>query len=172
MRRAARPRLPRFLEVRLGVDDFVAIVKKRALYMKRKQYAHDNPAVIRAVHKRWRMKNREYYAEKQRAWREDNRAILSTMSRRSVLKTKYGLTFEQYWRLFAAQDGRCAICHKPPKTVSLSVDHCHRTGQIRGLLCYRCNYGLGHFYSVEALRRAADYFTRGTGLYVPEKRRK
>ena len=172
VKKAARARLPRFLEIRLGVDDFVAAIKKRALYMKRKEWAAANPEKLRELHKRWRQKHQAYYTERQREWRASHRSLLPAMTRKSLLKTKYGLTQEQYGELFAAQGGKCAICGRPPRTAALHVDHCHATGHIRGLLCHRCNYGLGYFSSAGALRRAAIYFDQGTGLYVPEKRRK
>lgn len=44
--------------------------------------------------------------------------------------------------MFAEQLGLCAICHKP-EDIKLAVDHCHDTGKIRGLLCKRCNMGIG-----------------------------
>lgn len=46
---------------------------------------------------------------------------------------------EEYARRLAAQDGRCLICGRPPQTRRLHVDHDHKTGQVRGLLCYGCN---------------------------------
>ena len=58
---------------------------------------------------------------------------------------RYGLTYEDYDKLLAEQEGVCAVCHRPPKTQRLNVDHDHKTGRVRGLLCFRCNYGLGWF---------------------------
>lgn len=61
----------------------------------------------------------------------------------SVLSTslkKYGLTPEAYATLLEQQKGVCALCEKPPLlTERLSVDHCHKTGKIRGLLHSKCN---------------------------------
>lgn len=52
---------------------------------------------------------------------------------------------DDYDRLYAAQDGRCAICRRATgKTRRLSVDHDHATGKVRGLLCRPCNQMLGH----------------------------
>src|SRR3989304_573545 len=58
---------------------------------------------------------------------------------------KYGLSVDGYNAILKAQGGACAICKKPPKKRRLNVDHNHKTGRIRGLLCFRCNYGLGWF---------------------------
>lgn len=81
------------------------------------------------------------------------------------LRTKYGMTLEDYDRLLAGQDGRCAVCRCLPSEIRfhgrdprLHVDHCHETNEIRGLLCPDCNMGLGKFSnSPQALRAAADY---------------
>ncbi|WP_416972557.1 endonuclease VII domain-containing protein [Streptomyces sp. 4F14] len=80
-------------------------------------------------------------------------------SRNARLKATYGLTGEEYQRLYEAQGGRCAICQETRKT-NLAVDHCHKTEAVRGLLCARCNSQLlarGARDQPEVLRRAADY---------------
>jgi len=57
---------------------------------------------------------------------------------------------EDYRRMVEKQDGRCAICGRTAiqaslKRKRLAIDHCHKSGKIRGLLCISCNSGLGHF---------------------------
>jgi hypothetical protein len=64
--------------------------------------------------------------------------------RRHRLKTLFDLTPEEYEIMLAAQGGVCAICTRPPKTKRLAVDHNHKTGEVRGLLCARCNQILGN----------------------------
>jgi hypothetical protein len=71
----------------------------------------------------------------------------------------YGLRFGEYAQLLEAQDGRCAICLET-RSQRLSVDHDHKSGLVRGLLCRRCNSQLlakGARDRAEVLRRAADY---------------
>lgn len=85
----------------------------------------------------------------------------------SYLKQTYGITLQDYWELVEAQLGRCAICQQEvelePKGKGKSyggfaVDHCHVTGKVRGLLCYKCNLALGHFRDdPELLRKALKY---------------
>jgi hypothetical protein len=77
---------------------------------------------------------------------------------------RYGLTVEQWQAMVDAQGNLCAICNSPPTpgtgpaTQRLHVDHDHRTGQNRALLCNNCNRGLGYLGdSPERLRAAADY---------------
>lgn len=66
------------------------------------------------------------------------------------LQTNYGITLEDYDRMYESQGGRCAICEDTDlgstKFGHFAVDHDHRTGQVRGLLCSNCNLGLGHFH--------------------------
>jgi Recombination endonuclease VII len=62
-----------------------------------------------------------------------------------ALKAKYGLTFKEYQSMLKIQNYRCAICgHKNKHWYALAVDHNHKTGQIRKLLCNSCNAILGH----------------------------
>jgi Recombination endonuclease VII len=66
----------------------------------------------------------------------------------------YGLTKEGYDRMLAQQHGACAICKRQPQE-TLCIDHDHDTGQVRGLLCRKCNLGLGFFDDSPSLLRAA-----------------
>lgn len=61
------------------------------------------------------------------------------------LKTRYGISPEEYLLMEQAQGGLCKICRKPPsgRWKRLHVDHDHATGKVRGLLCFRCNTMLG-----------------------------
>ena len=69
-----------------------------------------------------------------------------------------GVSDEDYALLLAMQGGGCAICGQPPKSRRLHVDHDHKTGRVRGLLCFVCNrYILGKYATAWKLRRAADY---------------
>ena len=79
------------------------------------------------------------------------------------LKRSYGLTLIQYNELFKAQNGLCLGCFKHQSQFNhrLFVDHCHKTGKVRGLLCSSCNRALGGVHDVpETLRRLADYLER------------
>jgi hypothetical protein len=65
------------------------------------------------------------------------------IARRGHLRRKFNLTIEQYEEMLNKQHGVCLICGKPPKDRRLAVDHDHKTGKIRGLLCGICNRHLG-----------------------------
>ena len=74
------------------------------------------------------------------------------------LKRRFGLSQEDYDRMFAFQGGVCAICGSPPNGRALAVDHGHDSGSIRSLLCSSCNQGLGYFKdNPNLLRVAAEY---------------
>lgn len=65
-----------------------------------------------------------------------------------MLKSRYGLTYEQYEEMYINQNKACGICGKKGTLggrFGLRIDHCHLTGAIRGLLCINCNSGLGMF---------------------------
>lgn len=75
------------------------------------------------------------------------------------LRNKFGITPAQYDEILERQGGMCAVCGAPPtRGISLHVDHDHGTGEIRGLLCFRCNNGIGLYHeSTDLLERAASY---------------
>jgi hypothetical protein len=80
-------------------------------------------------------------------------------NRKRRLEIIYGLTQEEFDFLMMCQDYRCAICGGKPRKYMLSVDHDHDTGEVRGLLCSRCNHKLlgSANDDPERLRKAADY---------------
>jgi hypothetical protein len=97
-----------------------------------------------------------YDAEMRRAYREERYETIRLIERRYHLKSKYGMTPEEYDLMVAEQEGRCRICKD--EVDLLYVDHCHTTLVRRGGLCDGCNFGLGHFKDDPArLRAAADY---------------
>lgn len=92
------------------------------------------------------------------------------------IKLIYGITWDEYELLLACQDDRCAICGGRPRKNLLAVDHDHKTGEIRGLLCSRCNHKLLGAANDDPvrLRKAADYLEQyaprevfGDPKYVP-----
>jgi hypothetical protein len=78
--------------------------------------------------------------------------------RERQLKNLYGIAIEEYNLLFQKQNGKCAICNNTQLDRRLAVDHDHKTGKIRGLLCQKCNTALGRFEdNSELLKRAIQY---------------
>lgn len=82
-----------------------------------------------------------------------------TCRRDYMWQYSYGISPEQYLELFEAQDGKCKICgYVPKENEYLVVDHNKETGEVRGLLCKKCNLGIGYLKdNPESLRNAAKY---------------
>jgi hypothetical protein len=88
-------------------------------------------------------------------------------NRYSQIKALYGITADEYTRLFNGQSGVCAICGtKGRKNRYLDIDHCHASSEVRGLLCSSCNMGLGLFEdNVDAMKLAVRYLERVSATY-------
>lgn len=86
-------------------------------------------------------------------------------ARANALKYGYGITVKEYERLLAKQHHACAICKKPDNTKTgkprrLAVDHDHKTGTIRGLLCFRCNLHIGFLEDDKKVKKMLRYLQR------------
>jgi hypothetical protein len=87
------------------------------------------------------------------------KACASMATHAARLEKVYGIDADEYARIFAAQGGRCAICRNKPRSIRFAVDHDHKTGEVRGILCKRCNHDLlgGAHDSIETLFTAMGY---------------
>lgn len=94
-------------------------------------------------------------------------------AREGHLRRTYGITVEEYDRLLEAQGGVCYICQKPPKKKRLAVDHDHRSGIVRGLLCSNENYRLlgRRDHDPEMFLRAYEYLTEPPAVAVLGERK-
>lgn len=102
--------------------------------------------------KKYREQNNEAIKQYQAEYRDKNREKLNAHKRESKtyralrLKYSYNMTVEDYNNMLESQQGKCLICDKHYTEVArqyLCVDHCHKTGKVRGLLCHNCNSALG-----------------------------
>lgn len=78
----------------------------------------------------------------------------------AYIKYAYGITYDEYIEMHNKQNGKCAICKMDEKELNtkLSIDHCHSTGKVRGLLCHNCNHALGKFKeNIEIVSSALMY---------------
>lgn len=121
--------------------------------------------------RKWREAHREQWLALKAKWREANpdhgkqyreqRKIREPDYRRRLdIEGRYGIPYEHYIALLEEQGGCCAICARefPVIEGTPHVDHDHRTGKVRGLLCSRCNMGLGGFDDNEVYLRNALYY--------------
>ena len=95
---------------------------------------------------------------RQRKWCSDE--CSREGARAARLWERFRLTLEQYDQILNFQNGACAICRRPPKPgKSLAVDHDHKTGFVRGLLCFMCNKRVLGARTAEVLVKTAAYVT-------------
>lgn len=101
--------------------------------------------------------NRAWWEKRGVEYTTTNKALIVSSQRRWHLKANFAISVDEYAAILAAQGGGCAICGGGARTYH--VDHCHKTGIIRGLTCHRCNTKLlvGCKDSVDVLRSAISY---------------
>lgn len=117
----------------------------------------------------WRRENPLRYKATRKAWEKDN-INLAITRKKSRHKRRYKLTPERVEQFLIAQEFKCAICRvdihspydpNPPEgTAKCVIDHDHRDGHVRGLLCSACNTGLGQFEDDIRIIRNAFYYLR------------
>ena len=132
---------------------YAAALSKDVKHGRQRRYREANRDKLSAY-------TRKRYKEKRAAillYNKQRRAERPEVEQDWYLRTEYGISLAEYNALRTKQKGLCAICRKSQKK-RLSVDHCHTTGRVRGLLCDRCNHGLGHFKDeIAFLQRAIKY---------------
>lgn len=115
----------------------------------------------------WRKLSPEKAKAAVQRYQKSDRNRLQANRRRSHIKNTYGITVEEYEQMLAAQNNRCAICKtdKPSGPgKKLFVDHDHETGTVRGLLCCKCNFMIGHAVDgIPTLRAAVRYLKKYQG---------
>lgn len=110
-------------------------------------------------------KSRKKYSKSPKRKACAGRYIASGKASRAMYKNhlerKYKISIDDYDRMFEAQGGRCAICNNVQthtykgSVTRLAVDHDHKTGKVRGLLCHECNAGIGFLHEDKTLLRKA-----------------
>lgn len=126
-------------------------------------------AYMRAYQKKRRAEDPEYAAQQREYGRRAKAKIRAEDPVKArdqwhswALKTKYGITLDDYNVMLAEQGGVCAICggNSLQGKTRLHVDHCHTTGEVRSILCGKCNGGLGLFMDDPDLLEAAAAYLR------------
>ena len=115
-----------------------------------KKWRLKNPDYCKKRVKEWKMKNPEKTKEIKKSWAVRNKDRMKTAMRRCLLRSIYGISTEEYQKILISQKRVCAICGNKELTKegvenNLCVDHNHLTGRVRGLLCRKCNSGIGMF---------------------------
>lgn len=103
-------------------------------------------------------KQTEKYLEYKKNYYQDNKEQLGLSVKKTTIKRKYGITWDEFIQMYETQEGLCAICKSEEEGRMLSIDHCHETRKVRGLLCGTCNRALGLFKDdPEILQAAKEY---------------
>lgn len=147
----------------------------REYRLKRKEGAKKYQRLYRQKHKdrikeSWRLyyqTHRKQLIAKACKWNLANPLKIAKIMRRIHYRNRYGMTVEDYERLFEKQNGCCAICriHRDKLNRALDVDHDHKTGEIRGLLCKKCNVALGTT-KAENLNERQKIYLRGFKMTI------
>lgn len=111
---------------------------------------------------------KKYYYENRAKIVKNKRTMSDNYTMNARLKSSYNISIEEYNILLTNKNNVCAICKKKEKRKNrsgkiykLHVDHCHKTGKIRGLLCHNCNTGIGRFKDdLILLNQALEYLKR------------
>lgn len=124
-------------------------------------YSYRCKSCAKEASKKWKLENPERYKESMKACWEKNRAAYYNTHNDRQLMVKYKLTREEYNKMLAETNGSCPICSREfgiePYTKPV-VDHCHRGGHTRGIICRQCNIGLGAFRDdTESMKKAIQY---------------
>jgi len=151
----------------LGVAGTCKICKN----IKDKKYRDDNKEKLKISKAAYYQKNQELICKKVKAYRETdpektkrlaaaNYQRNKTKHRDTRLKLIYGVGQEEYNRMFKQQNGLCAICGCTQEP-NLCIDHNHDTKEVRGLLCHKCNRGIGFLNDNPVLlKKAIDYLVQ------------
>ena len=131
---------------------------------KNKLYGPDNWEWYEQLKKEENETDKNWYARK---W-ADARKRNPDLEYDRNLQRNYGISLDEYLQKFQAQNGVCGICKKPETMINghskvvrrLAVDHCHKTGKVRKLLCTRCNTTIGSANDdIELLKEMIVYLT-------------
>lgn len=115
----------------------------------------------RAWHARNYINKKDKILAKNAEWRKANPKEVIKHARNALLR-QYGITQDQYDAFLVSQGYKCAICESIDAGRKTSkqflVDHCHKTGRVRGLLCHKCNAAIGMLKeSRKILEKAIEY---------------
>lgn len=128
------------------------------------------PKKVKSEEQKLRIKQykKEYFQKNKEKIKERNKNKVVDKDKRQhyYIKSRYGISKKEYEKMLNDKNFTCDICgYVQPKNAEkmqkLYIDHCHKTNQVRGLLCFSCNSALGHFKdNVEALKKAIKYLKK------------
>lgn len=151
------------------------LMNKEKIRIRNSEYRKNNKEKISKRSKEYRLKNLDSSVKAIAEWRKNNPNYFKEYRMKNIEYIKrhdkmryyvrnYGITEEDFLNLIRIQNNKCDICRVDfscIKTKDIHVDHCHETGQVRGVLCRWCNLTLGHAKdSINILELSIDYLYR------------
>jgi Recombination endonuclease VII len=146
-----------------GLDDYCKACRRSYFSV----YKKTNIAfkeTTRRCRRNYYLRHRERLIARSRKW-------YYTKGNNTRLKRAYGIDQKEYEQMLAKQGGVCAICNESPSNKDrghkLHIDHDHKTGKVRGLLCSMCNTSIGYLRDDPRLVLAALTYLRGHAVLMP-----
>lgn len=130
-----------------------SIYCKQCVSQRDRIYYLKNSERIKKYVRKWERKNKKQVNKTKRKYQQQNRKAYRSYE----LKCKYGITNQEFSKLLDNQNYRCAVCKRPFVDLKVEIDHNHKTGLVRGLLCRRCNALMGWVDQFKLLKRALKY---------------
>lgn len=138
-----------------------------------RKWVHENPEKKAALDRKYYLRNRQKMIDRMAKWRKDNpkKARAQWVGRRSKnpeawrgyrYKWAYGITLDDYNKMFKQQGGCCAVCGKHQNEIKriLHVEHNHKTNEIRGLVCSKCNLAIAYLEDKELCLKVTLFLQR------------
>lgn len=122
------------------------------------KWQKDNPDKVKESRIRFKLNNPNY----RKNLKQENPEKFAEQRFKSLMwRIKVKMSYEDFKLMLKKQNGKCAICREPEVKRRMSVDHCHKTGKVRGLLCQMCNTSLGGFKdNPKLLKKAINYLNK------------
>lgn len=144
--------------IKMKSAEYYAANKQKVL--KRISQAHKlNPSIARNRAKQFAKDNPDKVKMYQKSWRERNPEKRKLYTRNSRIRA-YGIEPEEYYKMLKEQGHGCAICKSKSVHRAMNIDHNHKTGKVRGLLCDGCNLSLGHLERDGWIEKAMEYLAK------------
>lgn len=129
-----------------------------------KKYKTEKAILLNTYRREYYSKHKKSELTRMKNYRLKNLDKFKKYDKKLGLKKKYNLTIEQFEQMRIDQNNCCALCLTTFKTgKDTCVDHCHKTNKVRGLLCHKCNTGIGALNdSIVLLKKAIEYINYWT----------
>ncbi len=132
--------------------------KEKVLERLKKNY-HQNPSPKIEYAKDYSQQNPEKRKKYSKTWKERHPEKRKIYTRNSRIRA-YGIEPEIYYKMLDQQGNRCAICKSKSTKRAMNIDHDHKTGKVRGLLCDSCNLSLGHLERESFVEKSMQYLSK------------